>query len=104
MPIVVIDFRPGETAIGPQGPAGFPGPQGISGFSIYSDAGAPAALFGNNGDQYINTTTGQLFEKAAGAWVYQSSLIGPSFSVGQVDGGNPSSNYGGTFVIDGGIP
>lgn len=101
---MVIDFRPGETAVGPQGPAGFQGIQGIAGYSVLSDFGAPAALLGVNNDQYINLTTGQLFKKIAGAWVYQSSLIGPSFSVGQVDGGNPSSIYGGTFMIDGGVP
>lgn len=99
--IEVVDFRPGETATGPQGPAGM---QGAKGYSVLSGSGVPSPLLGVNNDQYINNADGSLFKKIAGAWVYQSSLLGPSFSVGQVDGGNPSSIYGGTFVVFGGVP
>jgi hypothetical protein len=104
MPLLVIDFRPGETAVGPQGPAGFQGIQGDQGYSMLSGAGAPSVMLGVDNDQYINNTTGELFKKIAGAWVFQASLIGPSFSIGQIDGGTPSSIYGGTFAIFGGVP
>jgi len=101
---IVIDFRPGETAVGPQGPAGFQGPQGDQGYSVLSGTAAPTALIGVDNDLYIRTTTSELFKKITGSWVFQSSLLGNDFSVGQVDGGTPSSVYGGTFVVNGGIP
>lgn len=104
MAIVVVDFRPGETAVGPQGPAGFQGIPGDQGFSTLAGTSAPSIALGVDGDLYINTATGDMFKKIAGVWVFQSSLLGPAFSVGQVDGGTPSSIYGGTFVINGGVP
>jgi hypothetical protein len=104
MAILVIDFRPGETAVGPQGPAGFQGIQGTPGSDILSGYTAPSPMLGIDLDMYINNTTGELFKKIAGIWVFQTSLIGPSFSVGNIDGGMPNSIYGGTFAVFGGIP
>jgi len=47
------------------GPAGAVGAAG-SGF--LSGGGAPAAALGNDGDKYLDTVTGIVYRKAAGAW------------------------------------
>ena len=39
-----------------------------SGFTMRSDAGAPAQALGDDGDWYINRTTGGFYEKVSGAW------------------------------------
>ena len=39
-----------------------------SGFTLRSAAGAPAQVLGDNGDWYINRTTGGFYEKVSGAW------------------------------------
>ena len=39
-----------------------------SGFTMRSAAGAPAQALGDNGDWYINRTTGGFYEKVSGAW------------------------------------
>lgn len=89
---------------GPQGDQGIQGPTGNQGTSVLTGNSAPTALDGNDGDVYIRNTTGEMFKKVTGAWVFQSSLIGPEYSIGQIDGGTPSSIYGGTFAVFGGNP
>ena len=49
---------------GPQGPSG----SGSPGATWYNGAGAPSAGTGVNGDYYLNTATGDVYAKAAGAW------------------------------------
>jgi hypothetical protein len=50
------------------------GQDGAPGSKIYRDSGAPIDSLGNNGDYYINQTTGQYYgPKAAGTW----SGVGP---------------------------
>ena len=39
-----------------------------SGFTMRSDAGAPAQALGDDGDWYINRTTGGFYEKVSGTW------------------------------------
>ena len=41
---------------------------GGAGFTLRSAAGAPAQVLGDNGDWYINRTTGGFYEKVSGAW------------------------------------
>jgi hypothetical protein len=83
------------------GPTGAQGPQG---FSVLSGSTPPSNLIGIDGDQYINSATGDLYFKVGGAWTLIGSLIGPTVSIGQIDGGTPSAIYGGTFLIFGGTP
>jgi hypothetical protein len=106
-----IELETNETVVevssgipGPTGIQGLQGLQGDIGYSMLSGSGLPSPSIGVNNDHYIDTVSGQLYNKIAGAWAFESSLLGPSFSVGQVDGGIPSSIYGGTFVINGGVP
>ncbi|MEI6558285.1 MAG: hypothetical protein WCO00_07730 [Rhodospirillaceae bacterium] len=52
------------TLRGPQGPSG----SGSPGSTWYNGAGAPSAGAGISGDYYLNTTSGDVYTKAAGSW------------------------------------
>jgi hypothetical protein len=59
MPLIVEDFRPGETAVGPQGPAGFQGPAGPQG-----PVGPQGeATYGTITAQPVTLTSTHIFEK-----------------------------------------
>ena len=47
------------------------------GSKFYTGVGAPANTLGNNGDIYINTNTGDLYNKVSGGWVASLNLKGP---------------------------
>lgn len=83
--------------LGPQGIQGIQGLQGIQGIpgtpgadgangapgSVwYSGAGAPGAGLGLNGDFYLNTTNGDVYEKAGGAWGVITNITGPTGAAG----------------------
>jgi len=54
---------------GPEGPEGPVGPAGEDGSMMYSGQGAPTSDIGNEGDYYINTSTGELYgPKDADGW------------------------------------
>ena len=62
---------------GPAGPAGINGANGTNGAdgnSILVGAGAPGAGLGNNGDQYIDTDSSDIYTKVAGVWNLQGNL------------------------------
>jgi hypothetical protein len=60
-------------ATGPQGatgsPAGATGPTGPAGpFNAWFGTDPPSNVTGVNGDVYISTDTGSVYQKASGAW------------------------------------
>ena len=59
------------------------GPKGDQGFSIFSDPGAPSALLGLDGDLYIDSANGDLYEKISGVWIVEGNLTGPQGIQGQ---------------------
>jgi hypothetical protein len=64
------------TLVVSSGPAGPPGPTGLS---LRSGAGAPSNSLGSNGEFYINTTANTIYgPKASGVWSSPVSLIGPA--------------------------
>jgi hypothetical protein len=63
---------------GPKGDQGDPGADGADGASVLTGSGAPTAGLGNVGDVYIDSTTGNLYTKAAGGWTLSGSLKGPA--------------------------
>jgi hypothetical protein len=66
---------------GPAGPPGTPGTNGTNGTNgqtLLNGSTAPANGLGNNGDFYINTSTGYLYgPKSGGAWPAGVSMEGP---------------------------
>lgn len=81
-------------------------------------SGAPTSSTGVNGNWYIDSTAKMLYgPKASGSWPAGIALVGPTGSVGpqgvtgpqgplggtyNVDGGDPSSIYGGILPLDAG--
>lgn len=81
---------------GQQGPEGPVGPAGEDGSMMYSGQGAPDASTGENGDYYLNETTGDLYgPKNDDGWGSPVSLQGPPGQDGQ-DGEDGSQIYSGT--------
>ena len=44
--------------------------------SIYNGTGAPASTLGNNGDYYLSTTNGNIYQKSSGSWAVVFSAGG----------------------------
>ena len=55
-------------AAGSNGTNGAAGTNGTNGSAFLSGAGVPGVGLGNNGDTYLNVTTGDIYTKAAGSW------------------------------------
>ena len=61
---------------GPQGIQGNTGTAGAAGSRFYSGSGAPSAGTGTNIDLYLNTATGDVYEKTAGSWAVSGNIKG----------------------------
>ena len=61
---------------GAQGNQGTTGTAGAAGSRFYSGSGAPAAGTGTNIDLYLNTTTGDVYEKTSGSWAVSGNIKG----------------------------
>jgi hypothetical protein len=71
--------------IATQGPAGPPGSGGGdgSGSAWHQGAGAPSSGLGVDGDFYLNTANGDLYQKASGAWgAAVANITGPQGATG----------------------
>jgi len=73
---------------GPTGPTGAAGADGADGSVWHSDTGVPSIFLGADGDFYLRTDTGDVYEKASGTWSVVDNLTGPSGPAGAdgVDG------------------
>jgi len=58
--------------------------------NLFTASGVPSTLY-LNGDYYINTATGFLYQQQAGAWVYIMTLGG--------SGGTSNSDYNNIFLL-----
>lgn len=68
-----------DGADGATGAAGADGSDGADGATILTGAGAPSDGNGANGDLYINTSNGDLYEKSGGTWGSAiANLTGPA--------------------------
>jgi hypothetical protein len=69
-------------ATGPTGPQGTAGTNGAPGSVWYQGTTVPSAATGINGDFYLNTTTGDVYQKASGAWGLQGNIKGATGPTG----------------------
>jgi len=51
---------------------------GGSAAAWFDGAGTPSSGLGNNGDYYLNTTNGDIYEKAGGTWTLVGNIKGPA--------------------------
>ena len=107
-----------DGADGATGPAGADGADGADGATWYDGAGAPSGGLGADGDFYLDSSSGDYYEKSAGSWAVQGNLKGPQgntgpagsdgadgadgtqISVGESDpgSGNPPANAGDYYL------
>lgn len=57
--------------------------RGPRGAGIQTGAGAPSPTLGDDGDVYVNTTNGDLYERAAGVWAVSGNIKGPTGLTGR---------------------
>jgi hypothetical protein len=71
--------------VGPAGPAGPAGPQGLQGVpgAVWREgSGAPSNGLGSDGDFYLNGTTGDVYQRASGAYTVSCNIKGPPGATG----------------------
>jgi len=90
--------------------AGAQGPTGAAGAVWRSGAGAPDNGVGVNGDLYLRTSNGDVYQRAAGVYAVIENIIGPIGATGDAgtngaDGANGTDGADGTVWRDGfGVP
>jgi hypothetical protein len=72
-----------------QGPGGAPGTNGAPCSVWYQGSSAPTVALGIDGDYYLDTLNGNVYNKQSGAWVLIANLIGPPGASGSA--GTPGS-------------
>lgn len=77
-----------------------------SGGSVwYTGAGAPSAGLGANGDLYLNTSNGDIYQKAAGSWGSPiENITGPTGATGAIGATGPAGTNGATWYTGAGAP
>ncbi len=83
----------GKGDTGNTGATGAKGDPGQNGEKWWTGAGAPAAGLGATGDLYLNTTNGDVYDKATGAWVLAGNIKGVK---GDTGAQGPIGNTGAT--------
>jgi hypothetical protein len=90
-------------AVGPQGPQGLTGAQGATGAtgsrgSIWNTGtGAPSVIGGQaNGDLYLDTASGNVYEVMAGTWTLEGNIEGPTGATGATGAPGPQGPGGPT--------
>ena len=83
--------------VGPQGPAGENGENGQDGSIIHHGEGKPTDTLGKDTDVYIDSKTGDLYQKQNGSWTLVMNIKGEDGEDGQdgSDGSNGSDGQDG---------
>jgi len=95
-----------EGPIGPQGEIGPAGPAGADGSVLYSGTDDPLSSTGQDGDYYLNTTSGELFgPKTAGEWTDSFMLKGEEGEAGSkilsgIESPDQATGVDGDFYLD----
>lgn len=93
---------------GTNGSPGTNGSNGSNGASFLSGSGAPASATGNNGDTYIDLVTGNVYQKASGAWAPTGNSLKGAAGTNGTNGtnGGPGTNgtNGASFLSGSGAP
>ena len=76
----------GSGSAGPAGPAGTAGTNGVNGVNGATwwngTAAPPAPSLGSNGDFYLNTANGNVYNKVAGSWTNVGNIKGATGATG----------------------
>ncbi len=74
----------GQGTEGPRGAPGLPGTDGVNGAKWFNGAGAPAGPTGADGDYYLDTNNGDVYEKGGGTWTKIGNLKGANGTPGTI--------------------
>jgi hypothetical protein len=78
--IIALILFPIAGCTGPEGPQGAEGPSGDDGADgtiWYTGSSNPGASTGVNGDLYLNTNDGSVWQKSGGSWSNIANITGP---------------------------
>ncbi len=69
---------------GPRGARGATGPQGVPGArgSLWSTGSGTPTATGQNGDLYLDTSSGEVYEVVSGTWTMEANITGPQGAMG----------------------
>jgi hypothetical protein len=91
-------------ATGPAGSTGATGSPGADGAKWYSGSGAPSGALGVNGDLYLNTANGDLYQKSGGTWSVIDNLTGPTGATGSTGATGATGPAGSNGTNGVGVP
>ena len=75
------------------------GQDGANGSSFLSGSGAPSGALGQNGDTYVDTSTGNVYKRAGGSWSSTgTSLKGPKGDKGDKGDAGTAGTNGSSFL------
>lgn len=77
------------------------GADGADGSVWFDGAGAPDSGTGANGDYYLRTSNGDVYEKSAGAWAVVGNIKGPTGGAGSVGATGATGPTGATGATGG---
>jgi hypothetical protein len=86
-------------ATGTPGSNGSNGSNGVDGNHTYVGSGAPGAGLGNDGDQYVDADSGDIYTKVTGTWNFQGN--GGTVALAtrtDTDGADPETIYRGSAL------
>lgn len=86
-------------ATGPTGGTGGTGATGATGANWYTGSGVPSSGIGNEGDLYLDGTTGDVYEKIGGVWQLQSNIKGATGATGATGDTGATGETGATGSI-----
>ncbi|NJM00481.1 MAG: hypothetical protein HC924_17625, partial [Synechococcaceae cyanobacterium SM2_3_2] len=72
----------------------------ISGATISASTGVPDNADGREGDLYINTNNGDLYQKGSSVWAVIGNITGPQGATGATGAQGPAGSGGGSFSGD----
>jgi hypothetical protein len=79
---IATNIKGATGATGAAGPEGINGVNGLNGATWFNGANMPSSNLGVNGDYYLNSVNGDVYNKISGAWVIFANIKGATGATG----------------------
>lgn len=80
------------------------GTNGVNGSTWFNAAGAPSGGTGINGDYYLNTSNGDVYQKVSGSWTLIGNIKGATGATGATGSTGSNGTNGATWFQGSGVP